>query len=236
MEGQTRKDLAAGARRFVRACESGALATHSKRYPGYPFGSMVAFALDRDACPVMLVSRLAEHSHNLESDPRASLLVRRTSRDSQADARVTLVAQASVHNPGPVLFERCLKQIPGARELLQLGDFFFILLEPVAIRYIGGFGAIHWIEPGYYAPPPSEIPDAEPRLLSAIASELTTEVRELGRRGLGHEPTELELIGLDCDGLDLRADGVRLRFDFQQPVLKSGHALHAVAALVEARP
>ena len=235
MEAQTGRDLAARARRFVRACDFGALATHSKRCPGYPFGSLVAFALDGDACPVMLVSRLAEHSHNLESDPRASLLVRRTSRDSLAEARVTLVAQARFHTPEPVLFERCLKHIPGARELLQLGDFFFILLQPVAIRYIGGFGAIHWIEPGDYAPPPSEISDAEPRLFSAIASELATGLRELGRRGLGHEPAELELIGLDCDGLDLRADGVRLRFDFERPLLKAEHAAGALAALVKAR-
>jgi putative heme iron utilization protein len=229
-ERQTMKERGAAARRFVRSCDSGALATLSQRHAGHPFGSVAVFSLDREARPLIVASRLAEHSRNLKHDPRASLLLRAPHSDPLSDARVTLLAQAVEHTPDRALLARHLRQVPGARELLGLGDFYFVLLQPLAVRYIGGFGAVHWIEPHDYAPPACDIPEAEPELLDAITAGQRTELLELCRRR-GREPAHLDLIGIDSDGLDLRADGVRLRFDFEQPVSSAADAPRAVSAL-----
>lgn len=60
--------LAQDARRWLRAHRYGLLSTHSRAVEGYPFGSVVPYVLDHEACPVLLVSRLAEHTRNLAAD------------------------------------------------------------------------------------------------------------------------------------------------------------------------
>jgi putative heme iron utilization protein len=40
----------------------------------------------------------------------------------------------------------------------------------------------------------------------------------------GIQPAKCEMVGIDCDGFDLRADGRLLRFDFPEPVLTPGQA------------
>ena len=40
---------------------------------------------------------------------------------------------------------RYLAYHPDAERLLALGDFSFYAIAPLTLRYIGGFGEIHWI-------------------------------------------------------------------------------------------
>ncbi len=225
--------LATRARSLMRRCDSGTLATHSRSHPGYPFASLAAFAVDQDACPVMLVSRLAEHSRNLASDSRASLLVQRASNNPQADARATLIADAAQIFPDAEFLERYVRQVPGARDLLELGDFFFIRLQPVAIRFIGGFGAVRWVDPADYAPPPSRIPNVEGELIDSLAVSHASQVRSLAQRTLGRDVDDARLIGIDGEGIDVRAEGARLRFDFAAPVSEPARAAEAIMALAE---
>jgi putative heme iron utilization protein len=203
-------DWAASARRFVRGSESGSLATLSRRHGGYPFGSVVSFVSDSMARPVILVSRLAEHTANLGADPRASLLVQQPGPDPQAVARVTVIGDASGFEPGPAFVERYVRYLPQAGRLLQLGDFSFVRVEPMAVRFIAGFGAIRWVPPGEYAPQWSPDPDAEARFLGTLSD------KALAR--LHGDAKKVEALGLDCDGIDVRADGKRVRIDFPAPV------------------
>src|SRR5690606_26860432 len=53
----------------------GMLATHSQKMPGFPFGSVVPYCLDGQGWPLLLISRIAQHTRNLRADPRCSLLV-----------------------------------------------------------------------------------------------------------------------------------------------------------------
>src|SRR5215831_9295253 len=59
---------------LLRATRDGTLATLD-RNRGYPFASLVNVATDVDGSPVILTSRLATHTANLEVDGRASLLL-----------------------------------------------------------------------------------------------------------------------------------------------------------------
>ena len=42
--------------------------------PGFPFGSLVSYAVDDTGNPLFFISELAEHTRNLHADSRASLL------------------------------------------------------------------------------------------------------------------------------------------------------------------
>ena len=65
----------------------GMLATHSPKMPGFPFGSVVPYCLDGQGWPLLLISRIAQHTRNLRADPRCSLLVgERDAEDVQAAA------------------------------------------------------------------------------------------------------------------------------------------------------
>ncbi len=68
----------------------------SRKHAGFPFGSLMPYALDAVGRPVFLISNMAMHTQNLRSDPRASLFVAQTAGDGDAlgAARATLVGQA----------------------------------------------------------------------------------------------------------------------------------------------
>jgi len=51
----------------------GSLSTHSRKLAGYPFGSMMPYAADRQGCPVFFISSVAMHSQNLIEDPDDSV-------------------------------------------------------------------------------------------------------------------------------------------------------------------
>lgn len=51
------------------------LSTMSRKQPGFPFGSLMPYALDPTGRPLFLISTMAMHTQNIKSDPRASLFV-----------------------------------------------------------------------------------------------------------------------------------------------------------------
>src|SRR5689334_3292278 len=59
------------ARTLVAGISTGTLCTIAVEPAGYPYGSFVTVAFD-EGDPVSLISALAEHTRNLERDPRAS--------------------------------------------------------------------------------------------------------------------------------------------------------------------
>ena len=117
---------------------------------GYPYGSFVTVAFD-GGNPVFLISALAEHTHNLERDPRASLLVAEGgSDDPLANGRVTMLGEcrriAADHAPelkdaGEAFFA----VHPNARYYADFRDFAFWKLRVDAVRYIGGYGRMSWV-------------------------------------------------------------------------------------------
>jgi putative heme iron utilization protein len=126
------------------------LSTLSQRHAGHPFGSLVPYALDNQGRPVILVSRLAEHTRNMKADPRVSLLAHDTASDPQAGARVTLLGNAAPLEASDPAAVRYRHLFPDSERLLALGDFSFFALEPLAVRFIEGFGSIHWISAAEY--------------------------------------------------------------------------------------
>ena len=176
------------------ASEAG-LATHSAALPGYPFASSVAFATDEHHRPVLLISRLAEHTQNLAADPRASLVVARSLGEGEI-ARASLMGELAPMEADARLTARYLRFQPAAERFLQLGDFCFHRFEPRRIRIVGGFGQAGWLEAADLLKAPSLDLDEEARLMEAAAPRL---------------PAETILLGLDPYGADILVDGTRRR-------------------------
>jgi putative heme iron utilization protein len=219
----------AEARRFLRHRRHGVLCTLSRRFDGHPYGSMVPFVLDHAARPVILVSRLAEHTRNLESDPRVSLLAHDEGHDVQAGARLTLVGDAS---PGKHMeLARDLNYVAGAERLLELGDFSFWTIAPRALRFIGGFGDIRWVAAADYVPPANALGELEDGILSHMNQDHAEALRDYSRHYHQRDCATAAMIGIDCDGFDLRVDATIIRFDFEQPVVNAAGARAALAAM-----
>lgn len=219
------------ARRFLRTRHAGVLATVSGKLGGYPFGSVLSFALDAAARPVFLASALAEHTRNLAADARCSLFVQEAAEDVQAAARLTLVGDCARFDADPALVARFLRYHPDGQQLLDLGDFTFHRIEPRAIRFIGGFGRIKWIELDGWQPAPHALPDAEADILDHMnADHADALVRYAARAGVS-DAGEVRMIGIDLDGFDLRIDARIVRIPFDAPVTDAAGARRALVAL-----
>src|SRR5207253_6889659 len=85
------------ARTLLSLGRVGALSTISRKHPGWPFGSVMPYALDDSGRPIFLISSMAMHTQNLQQDARASLLV--TPSEAGADplgaSRATLMGEIS---------------------------------------------------------------------------------------------------------------------------------------------
>ncbi|MDN5597294.1 MAG: pyridoxamine 5'-phosphate oxidase family protein, partial [Pseudomonas sp.] len=142
--------VAKNARELLLKEYRGALATQSKAMPGFPFGSVVPYCLDEQGRPLILISRIAQHTHNLQKDPKCSLLVgEREADDVQAVGRLTYLAEAEkLEDPAVIeaAAERYYRYFPDSANYHKAHDFDFWVLNPVRHRYIGGFGAIHWVD------------------------------------------------------------------------------------------
>lgn len=143
---------AAIARELLRKVRVGVLATISTRHPGHPFQSLAPFALTHEGEPILLVSAIAQHSRNLEADPRASLFVHEPApgeKDPRAAARTVLVGRMRRVPAAeePDARARYLARHPEARSLLGL-DFSLHVLAVEEAQVVGGFGAAGWVPGG----------------------------------------------------------------------------------------
>lgn len=212
----SRTDWGLEARRLVRANQHGALSTLSAKLGGMPFGSIAPYVADHDGCPVILLSQLAEHTRNLQADPRCSLLAHPCADDAQAAGRVTLAGRALDLGRPPELAARYLRHLPQAEPLLGMSDFSLWKIQLEAVRLIAGFGRIHWVAAPDYLADGAALATAEPGLLDWASSEPDLLWRIAGRNRV--EAQQVTAVGFDLDGVDLRADGRLLRVDFPAPV------------------
>jgi heme oxygenase (biliverdin-IX-beta and delta-forming) len=219
------------ARQLLRAHRYGVLSTLSKKFDGHPFGSICPYLVDHDGSLLILISDLAEHTKNIKTDPRVSLITH--SQDNphiQAQGRVTVVGTAQLVAERELNGKRYLRYFPEARTYFAMHDFSFYRIVPQAIRYIGGFGNVHWVKAGDYALPPYELIEHEDAVIAHMNADHRESMRRYCMHFHQHAAQQVEMLGIDCDGLDVNADGRVLRFDFPEPVLD---AQQARTALVE---
>lgn len=226
-------DLGREAREFLRTHRNGVLSTLSKRFEGHPFGSVTPFVLDQQGRPVILISTLAEHTRNLQADGRTSLIAHPCVADVQAAGRVTVVGEARQIEDKGEIAARYLRHFPQAEQYFDMHDFQFYRIEPDHIRYIGGFGKIHWISAQNFLAPESMLHAQENDILAHMNADHRHNLTEYCRHCHGVSPESVEMIGIDPDGFDVRADAQILRFAFSEPVLDAPGARKALVALAQ---
>ena len=199
------------ARQLLRAHRYGALSTLSKKFEGHPFGSITPYLVDHDGSLLILISALAEHTKNIRHDPRVSLITH-NQEDShiQTQVRITLVGTASLEPKRELAGKRYLRYFPEAQTYYDMPDFQFYRIAPQALRYIGGFGDIHWVKADRYQVPTNTLAAEEDTLLDKINAQRSA------AQGL--------VIGIDCDGFDLRLNDRTVRHDFPTPALDAAQA------------
>jgi heme iron utilization protein len=221
------------ARRLVRTFSSGVLATQSLKFPGYPYASSLPFCTDQRGRVVVLISHLAEHTQNAERDPKAGFLVSPLTRDLQEQARVSMIGDIAPVDDAAIA-SRYLRFFPEAREFLQIGGFRFFRIEPRSLRYIAGFGSIHTIAAESFLAPAYPIADAESDVIEHMNVDHEHNLLDYCRHVRGKAPEYAEMIGVDCDGFDLRADGEVLRIGFGTEVKDAGEARAELVKLAQA--
>jgi hypothetical protein len=185
--------------------QEAALATHSTTLDGFPFASAVQFVTDEHHRPVFLISGIAEHSRNLATNPRASLMIAKALGEGEM-ARVSLMGEVQPIEADALLVARYLRYHPHAERFLQLGDFRFNRFEAVKVLTVGGFAKASWLEGS--------------RLLDAPVISLIDEADLIAQYEKA-SANDCKLKGVDAFGADVIQDGnpVRIRFS-NGPVTK----------------
>ena len=135
-------------RTLLAGAATATLSTLSRKHPGFPFGSLMPYALDDAGRPLFLISNMAMHTQNLKADPHASLFVAQAPSDGDVlgSARATLVglAEAVAAAEVPRAREVYLAVHPGSRYWVDFADFSFFRLTPIDVYFVGGFGVMGW--------------------------------------------------------------------------------------------
>ncbi|MBI3479366.1 MAG: pyridoxamine 5'-phosphate oxidase family protein [Nitrosomonadales bacterium] len=204
------------ARSMLRAHRYGALSTLSKKFDGHPFGSITPYLVDHDGSLLILISALAEHTKNIAHDPRVSLITH-DQRDPhiQTQGRVTVIGNAELEPNRERASLRYLRYFPEAQVYLAMQDFSFYRIRPIAIRYIGGFGKIHWINMEHYLVAQADaFAKHEEELLAGANMKHQAALRNRLQQQHNIDETNVRAIGFDCDGVDVRCDEQLWRLDF----------------------
>lgn len=136
---------AAQARALVTSAKTATLSTIATKPAGFPFGSLVAIAVDDRGRPLLLLSSLAEHTKNVGASPLASVLV--AAEGGLAAPRVTLLGRCVRVPEAEVDQTRAtyLAVHPDAKAWASFSDFAFYRLEVEDVRLVAGFGKMGWI-------------------------------------------------------------------------------------------
>ena len=228
------------ARTLVARISTGTLCTLALEPEGYPYGSFVTVAFE-NADPIFLISGLAEHTKNLERDPRASLLVAEGgSADPLASGRVTMLgACMRVGEDGGRARAAFFAAHPNATYYADFRDFTFWKLHVNYVRYIGGYGRMSWISQAEWraAEPDPLAPSAADILAHMNADHADALLLYCKAFSVGAEITSATMTGVDRYGFEMSAitsSGPRpLRLAFGNPVSTPEEVRVALISLVK---
>jgi len=246
-------------RTLLTSSRTGALATVALD-GGFPFGSLVAYAVDGAGRPLLCLSDLAEHSRNLAVDPRASLMVSQdasgtatSSRslppggagDPLALARVTVLGSVVElrDDERSAALDAYRDRHPDAF-YASFDDFRLYRLDVASVRYVGGFGRMSWVSADDHAT--AEADPLHPHAAGVVVHMNDDHPDALVAycRVFGGRPTTgyAEMVGVDRYGFTMLAvdegatDRVAVRIPFGRQVDTVGAVRAAMIELLhEAR-
>lgn len=213
----------------------GVLSTISVDVPGFPFGSATPYCLDADFVPNILISGIAQHTKNIVSNNKVSLLIseRSSKTNKQAQGRLTYIGEAKKVENSEDIKKRYISYFPSSVDYFKTHDFSFYKIQPVRLRYIGGFGKIYWVEKDILNLKNIFTPDEEQKIVIHMNQDHQNSLNDYARFYLDHRFEENDYIrmsGLDQFGMDLSVNEVKHRIFFEREL---GHSNEARTILVE---
>lgn len=121
------------------------------RRSGYPFGSLVDFAVDELGRPIFYLSPLAIHTRNIMEEPRCSLEVQMVGWSGLANARVTFFGNLTEVPEEEKIHASDLLRLKGAMNgsvhNKGWGNYVFFRVDRICdIYFAGGFGTVQWVK------------------------------------------------------------------------------------------
>ena len=200
---------------------------------GFPYGSIVPFAIDEDGCPYILVAEIAAHTKNLLNSPKSCLFIShpKPSGDPQSHWRASIIGsfsrivspsriddlspeklessiQVSEEDEENMLIRYC-QRVPNAENYLKTHNFYFWKMNEIErVRYIAGFGKICWIEGDELL---NAISDPEINNVKDESVEHMNEDHEDAMiticEGIhGFKPKSVQMINLDSGGIMMKSE------------------------------
>jgi putative heme iron utilization protein len=199
------------------------LSTLSRKHPGFPFGSLMPFALDSFGQPLFLISNMAMHTQNLKANSQCSLFVGQaeTEGDALGTARATLIGNAEPVTENDVgdARKRYLARHENSRYWVDFSDFSFFRLQPIDLYYVGGFGVMGWVEAqDYEQAAPDPLAEAASGILTHMNADHVDAMILLAGFNAGIDATEATMTSVDRLGFSLRlkttngVKGARINF------------------------
>jgi putative heme iron utilization protein len=232
-------------RTLVSLASIATLSTLSRKQAGFPFGSLMPYALDSDGRPIFLISNMAMHTQNLKTAPQASLFIAQTTADGDplGAARATLVGLAEPVPAADIASarQRYLAQHENSRSWVDFADFSFFRLQPIDIYFVGGFGVMGWVTAEDYALASSDpLAASGPGIIAHMNADHGAAMVLLARTQAGIEATEATMTSVDRLGFYLRlktAEGVKgTRINFLGEIATPQQAREVLVEMVrEAR-
>jgi hypothetical protein len=232
-------------RTLAASARAGTLCTLARDPAGYPYGSLVTVALDEHGRPLLLLSELAEHTQNLAHAADASILLTEPldrHRQPLALGRVTLLGPCRrvPAGEGEAARRAFLATQPDAAGYVDFKDFAFYRLDPIALRYVGGFGRMSWVgAPDYLAAEPDPLAPEAGGILKHMNDDHADAVLAYARAFARlPEASAATMTAVDRYGFELAATTPKgpkaARVAFEAPVTTTGEVRAAMVAMVKA--
>lgn len=223
------------ARRLIRAADRGTLATSLVGAEGWPYASLVLLACDHAARPLMLLSDLADHTKNIKTDARVSLLIDGTAgyEEPLTGPRVTLQGRIQP-SADAALKRRFVARHPGAALYAGFTDFTLYRLMPERAHLVAGFGRIHWLADFLFDSTGAEaLAEREADIVGHMNEDHADAVSLYASALLGLPGAGWIMTGCDPEGCDLRRGGQVARLPFASIVRDAEQARAELVRLVK---
>ncbi len=229
-------------RTLISQSAMGTLSTLSRKREGFPFGSLMPYAVDGQGRPIFLISSMAMHTQNLKGDPRASLFVAQATagEDPLGAARATLIGEARpvAESDREEVRAIYLAAHENSKYWVDFSDFSFFRLEVLEVYYVGGFGVMGWVEAqDYDLALPDPLAPAADKILAHMNADHVHAMILLARTHAGLEATEASMTAVDRLGFHLRlktADGMKgIRINYPGEVRTAEETRKALVEMVK---
>ncbi|HVI50746.1 MAG TPA: pyridoxamine 5'-phosphate oxidase family protein [Candidatus Sulfotelmatobacter sp.] len=235
-----RAALTFSVRKLLRCRNRAALATSfaSGGDAPRPYVSLVTTATDIDGSPLLLLSKLADHTRNLERDSRLSLLFEDTEiyANPQQGPRVTVIGTARRCEDQAIIERvrrRFLARHPGAALYAGFADFSFFKIALERFHWVGGFGRAVWLN--------QDLPCSGEAVteFAAVESDLIGRINRDHAEALMHAANSLtgkrakhwRAVSLDPDGIDAKCSQRVYRLGFPKSLISSGELIPTLSNL-----